>query len=76
MQPPFLPPPILPVRNRRYTYGAFDLYDGRWAYVNRGLGYLRRDAIQRAAGNNPLHARPRRGVTKAHVITHPVAGRA
>lgn len=37
-KPPFLPPPILPVRNRRYTAGEFDLYDGRWLYINRGLG--------------------------------------
>jgi predicted MPP superfamily phosphohydrolase len=40
-KPPFLPPPLLPVRNRRYTSGAFDLYDGRWLYINRALGYLR-----------------------------------
>jgi predicted MPP superfamily phosphohydrolase len=41
-KPPFLPPPLLPVRNRRYTSGAFDLGDGRWLYVNRGLGHLLR----------------------------------
>jgi predicted MPP superfamily phosphohydrolase len=41
-KPPFLPPPILPVQNRRYTSGEFDLGDGRWLYINRGLGYLRR----------------------------------
>jgi predicted MPP superfamily phosphohydrolase len=41
-KPPFLPPPLLPVANRRYTAGAFDLWDGRWLYVNRGLGHLRR----------------------------------
>jgi predicted MPP superfamily phosphohydrolase len=41
-KPPFLPPPILPVKNRRYTAGAFDLWDGRWLYVNRGLGHLLR----------------------------------
>ena len=39
---PFLPPPLLPVKNRRYTAGAFDLGDGRHLYVNRALGYLRR----------------------------------
>ena len=39
-KPPFLPPPLLPVENRRYTAGAFDLYDGRHMYINRGLGHL------------------------------------
>src|SRR5581483_6522668 len=33
VKPPFLPPPLLPVTNRRYTAGPFDLYDGRWLYV-------------------------------------------
>jgi uncharacterized protein len=41
-KPPFLPPPILPVRNRRYTAGEIDLNDGRRLYINRGLGYFRR----------------------------------
>ncbi|QJW97903.1 metallophosphoesterase [Frigoriglobus tundricola] len=41
-KPPFLPPPLLPVVNRRYTSGAFDLGDGRALYINCGLGYLRR----------------------------------
>jgi predicted MPP superfamily phosphohydrolase len=41
-KPPFLPPPILPVKNTRYTAGAFDLPGGRWLYINPGLGYLRR----------------------------------
>lgn len=39
-RPPFLPPPILPVRNRRYTAGEFDLGSGRRLYINRGLGHL------------------------------------
>ncbi len=39
-KPPFLPPPLLPVRNRRYTAGAITLEDGRSVYINRGLGYL------------------------------------
>lgn len=39
-KPPFLPPPLLPVENRRYTAGAYDLYDGRHMYINRGLGHL------------------------------------
>ena len=41
-KPPFLAPPILPVHNRRYTSGAFDLGDGRSMYINRAVGYLRR----------------------------------
>ena len=41
-KPPFLPPPILPVKNLRYTAGAFDLGDGRSMYINRGLGHLKR----------------------------------
>ena len=39
-KPPFLPPPLLPVRNRRYTAGPFDVGGGRTLYVNRGLGYM------------------------------------
>jgi predicted MPP superfamily phosphohydrolase len=41
-KPPFLPPPLLPVRNTRYTAGAFELAGGRQLYINPGLGYLRR----------------------------------
>jgi predicted MPP superfamily phosphohydrolase len=39
---PFLRPPLLPVRNKRYTAGEFDLGNGRRLYINRALGYLRR----------------------------------
>ena len=39
-KPPFLPPPIIPVKNKRYTAGEFDLGDGRPLYINRGLGHL------------------------------------
>jgi predicted MPP superfamily phosphohydrolase len=39
-KPPFLPPPLLPVRNRRYTAGEIPLADGRRLYINRGLGHL------------------------------------
>lgn len=39
-KPPFLPPPILPTKNKRYTAGEFDLGDGRRMYINRGLGHL------------------------------------
>ncbi len=41
-RPPFLPPPILPVKNTRYTAGTFDLAGGRRLYINRGLGHLTR----------------------------------
>ena len=44
-KPPFLPPPLLPVRNRRYTCGEFDLSGGRWLYINRGIGHLIRARI-------------------------------
>lgn len=39
-KPPFLPPPLLPVRNARYVAGEVPLADGRRLYVNRGLGHL------------------------------------
>jgi len=39
-KPPFLAPPLLPVSNRRYTAGEFDLSDGRSLYINRGVGHL------------------------------------
>jgi uncharacterized protein len=40
VKPPFLPPPVLPVQNKRYTAGAFDVGPGRTMYINRGLGFL------------------------------------
>lgn len=39
-KPPFLPPPLLPVKNKRYTSGEFDVGDGRQLYINRGVGHL------------------------------------
>lgn len=39
-KPPFLPPPVLPVRNPLYQAGEYDLGDGRRLYVNRGLGHI------------------------------------
>jgi predicted MPP superfamily phosphohydrolase len=39
-KPPFLPPPMLPVRNHRYTCGAFDLAGNRRMYISRGVGHL------------------------------------
>ncbi len=41
-KPPFLPPPFLPVRNRRYTSGVFALTGSRRMYVSRGVGHLMR----------------------------------
>jgi predicted MPP superfamily phosphohydrolase len=41
-KPPFLGPPITPVRNKRYVAGEYALAGGRRLYINRGLGYLRR----------------------------------
>jgi len=42
VKPPFLPPPLLPVENKRYTAGEFSLSDGRRLYINRGVGHLLR----------------------------------
>jgi uncharacterized protein len=39
-KPPFLPPPLLPVKNRRYTSGEFELSGGRRMYISRGIGHL------------------------------------
>ena len=39
-KPPFLDPPMLPVKNKKYTCGKFELNDGRSLYINRALGHL------------------------------------
>lgn len=39
-KPPFLPPPLLPVKNRRYQAGEYELAGGRRMYINRGVGHL------------------------------------
>ena len=39
-KPPFLPPPFLPVLNRRYTAGEFELRGSRRLYISRGVGHL------------------------------------
>lgn len=41
-KPPFLPPPLLPVMNRRYTCGDFALTGGRRMYISCGVGHLTR----------------------------------
>jgi predicted MPP superfamily phosphohydrolase len=38
-RPPFLPPPLLPVRNRRYAAGEVGAPGGRTLYISRGVGY-------------------------------------
>ncbi|MBP9897449.1 MAG: metallophosphoesterase [Gemmatimonadales bacterium] len=39
-KPPFLPPPILPVENPRYTSGEIAVRGERRLYISRGVGYL------------------------------------
>ena len=39
-KPPFLPPLLLPVKNKRYTAGKIDLDNERTLYINRALGHL------------------------------------
>jgi len=39
-KPPFLPPPMLPVKNRNYVAGEYDVGPGRRLYINRGVGHL------------------------------------
>lgn len=40
VKPPFLSPPILPVKNETYSAGQFELSNGRTLYINRALGHL------------------------------------
>jgi predicted MPP superfamily phosphohydrolase len=40
VKPPFLKPPMLPVKNKKYSAGKIDLNDGRILYINRALGNL------------------------------------
>jgi hypothetical protein len=39
-KPPFLPPPLLPVKNKRYTSGEFALDRERTLYISRGVGHV------------------------------------
>ena len=41
-KPPFLPPPLLPVKNKQYTSGKFELPGARQMYISRGVGHLLR----------------------------------
>ncbi len=38
-KPPFLPPPLIPVRNKRYTSGEFEVAGRRRLYISRGVGH-------------------------------------
>jgi uncharacterized protein len=39
-KPPFLPPPISSVDDKRYIAGQYDLSGGRRMYISRGIGHL------------------------------------
>jgi predicted MPP superfamily phosphohydrolase len=39
-KPPFLPPPLLPVENRRYVAGVTPVDARRTLYISRGIGHL------------------------------------
>ncbi len=40
VKPPFLPPLILPVKNKQYAAGKYALSNDRTLYINRALGHL------------------------------------
>lgn len=40
VKPPFLPAPMLPVKNKKYSAGKIDLENGKTLYINRALGHL------------------------------------
>ena len=40
VKPPFLNPPMLPVKNKRYSAGEIVLDEKRTLYINRALGHL------------------------------------
>ena len=39
-KPPFLAPPMLPVKNKKYSAGKIELSGNRTLYINRALGHL------------------------------------
>ena len=39
-KPPFLPPPVLPVKNRRYTSGEIAVGSNRTLHISKGVGHL------------------------------------
>lgn len=40
VKPPFLSPPMLPVKNKKYSAGHIQLDERRQLYINRALGHL------------------------------------
>jgi predicted MPP superfamily phosphohydrolase len=40
VKPPFLRPPMLPVKNKKYSAGQIELSNERTLYINRALGHL------------------------------------
>lgn len=40
VKPPFLDPPILPVKNQQYSAGLYDVGQNLQMYINRALGHL------------------------------------
>ena len=40
VKPPFLDAPVVPVKNKNYTSGRFNLSNNRTLYINRALGHL------------------------------------
>ena len=40
VKPPFLRPPMLPVKNKKYSAGQIELNNGRTLFINRALGHL------------------------------------
>jgi uncharacterized protein len=40
VKPPFLPPLMLPVQNKKYTCGLIELDSNRMLYINRAIGHL------------------------------------
>lgn len=41
-KPPFLPAPLLPVKNRRYSQGFVSVDDRRTVFISRGIGHTRK----------------------------------
>ncbi|MEM7802644.1 MAG: phosphoesterase, partial [Chloroflexota bacterium] len=39
IKPPYLPPLVIPIKNKAYLKGEIDLGGGRMLYVSRGLGH-------------------------------------
>jgi predicted MPP superfamily phosphohydrolase len=60
VKPPFLPPVVLPVKNRRYTSGVFSITPERTLSISRGIGYLA-----------PVRFNARPDITLFHLATAP-----